>query len=299
MAEAGGRLLVVGDEATNRDLIGEYLQASGYQLDYASDAREAWKRLDAEPAGFDAVLLDRMMPGMNGIELLRHIKADARPAAIPVVMQTAAADSGQIAEGMRLGAYYYLTKPYGRQALLAVTATALADSRQLRALRADLSRAQHVLHLLTEAQFRFRGLGEARLLAAELANRAAVPERVVIGLSELLVNAVEHGCLRLGYDDKSRLLAEGHWQDEIERRLQAAEFAGCWVDVLCRFRQGQAEVVIRDPGAGFDWQEYLEMRPARAFDQHGRGIALARQLAFSSLAYEGNGNTVRVAFPLR
>lgn len=299
MMETRARLLVVDDEEVNRCLIGEYLDGADYALDYAADGLEAWQLLAAEPAGFDAVLLDRMMPRLNGMELLQRIKQDLRMATLPVILQTAATSTEQIAEGMRLGAYYYLTKPYGRQALTAVVSTALADSRQQQALRANLQRAQHVLQLMREAHFHIRRLDQAQLLAAELANRAAAPEVVVIGLSELLVNAIEHGCLGLGYGDKSQLLAAGQWHAEIERRLAAPEFADRQVDVQCRFHDGQAEILIRDPGEGFRWEEYLEMRPERAFDQHGRGIALARQLAFSSLAYEGNGNSVRVRFVLK
>jgi hypothetical protein len=57
-------------------------------------------------------------------------------------------------------------------------------------------------------------------------------------------------------------------------------------------------ITIQDEGDGFEWQGYPEMRPDRAFDLHGRGIAPARRISFSSLAYLGTGNTVRVTFPL-
>jgi len=291
-------LLVVDDEEINRSLIGEYLEDAGYDLVYAVDGVDAWEQIDARPDAFDAVLLDRMMPRMNGIELLVRIKQDARVAPIPVILQTAASSTEQVAEGMRLGAYYYLTKPYGRQALSVVVATALADSRTQKALREGLERTQRVLHLMAEARFHFRTLAEGRALAAELATRSATPSVVVIGLSELMINAVEHGCLGVGYDDKSRLMAAGNWQAEIDHRLVAPEYADRQVSVECDFRQGNAEIVIRDPGQGFKWDEYLDMRPERAYDQHGRGIAIARQLSFSSLEYLGNGNTVRVRFPL-
>ena len=291
-------LLVVDDEEINRSLIGEYLEDSGYDLIYAVDGVDAWEQIDARPGAFDAILLDRMMPRMNGIELLMRIKQDQRVAPIPVILQTAASSTDQIAEGMRLGAYYYLTKPYGRQALAVVVSTALADSRNQKSLREGLERTQRVLHLMTEAQFNFRTLEEARVLAAELANRAASPTAVVIGLSELMINAVEHGCLNVGYADKSRLMSEGIWQTEIERRLAATEYADRRASVDCRFREGGAEIVIRDPGSGFAWETYLDMLPERAYDQHGRGIAIARRLSFASLEYLGSGNTVRVTFPL-
>lgn len=298
MNEPPSTLLVVDDEEFNRDLIGEYLEGHGLLLDYAVDGQEAWELLDARPAKYDAVLLDRMMPRMDGLTLLGRMKRDPRLAAIPVILQTAATSPGEMAEDMRLGAYYYLAKPFPRQALEAVVSTALADSRGQRAMRQALARTQRVLHLLHTASFRFRSLDEARSLAAELANRAAAPDMVVIGLTELLINAVEHGNLGIDYDTKSRLLMEGLWHEEVERRLAAPGYAGRQARLDCRLDGTEAVVTIQDEGNGFGWQTYLEMRPDRAFDLHGRGIALARQISFSSLEYLGNGNTVRVTFPL-
>ncbi|MEW5769196.1 MAG: response regulator [Pseudomonadota bacterium] len=291
-------LLVVDDEEYNRDIIGEFLRDKDYTLEYAADGQEAWDMLDAWPADYDAVLLDRMMPRLDGIELLRRIKADPRLAAIPVILQTAATAPQEVSEGLRLGAYYYLAKPFPREALEAVVATALADSHNQRRMRGALARTQRVLHLLREARFAFRDLGEARGLAAELASRAAAPDSVVIGLTELMINAVEHGNLGIDYAAKSALLGEGRWEDEVTRRLADPAYAGRRVTVSCVFADGLATLTIRDEGGGFDWQEYLELRPSRAFDLHGRGIALARQLSFDSLEYLGNGNAVRVTFPV-
>lgn len=298
MSEHQPTLLVVDDEEFNRDLISEYLDGNGYQMDFAADGLEAWEKLDAQPGRYDAVLLDRMMPRMNGIELLARVKDDSRLATIPVILQTAASSPEQMEEGMRLGAYYYLAKPFPRQALEAVVTTALADSQNQRTMQGALARTQRVLHLLTEARFHYRDLDEARTLAAELANRAASPSTLVLGLLELLINAVEHGNLALSYEDKSRLLEQGGWEEEVHRRLQDPAYADRLVQVSCEFVDGMGRLTIQDQGHGFDWKNYLEMRPERAFDLHGRGIALARQISFETLEYLGNGNTVVVTFPL-
>lgn len=298
MTDQPPTLLVVDDEEFNRDLISEYLEEHHYHLAYAADGLEAWEMLDAHPDKYDAVLLDRMMPRMDGMELLARMKADPRLAAIPVILQTAATSPEQMEEGMRLGAYYYLGKPFPRQALEVVVSTALADSQSQHAMRTALERTQRVLHLLSEARFVFRNLDEARALAAELASRAATPGMVVIGLTELLINAVEHGNLGIDYRTKSQLLQEGRWHEEVDRRLTDPAFANREVSVNCRFSGADATITIQDQGAGFQWQDYLEMHPDRAFDLHGRGIAMARQLSFSHMVFLGNGNTVQVTFPL-
>jgi len=298
MTDQQPTLLVVDDEEFNRDLISEYLDDHDYILEYAVDGLDAWEKLDAQPGSYDAVLLDRMMPRMDGIELLGRIKADPRLAAIPVILQTAATSPEQMAEGMRLGAYYYLAKPFPQQALEIVVSTALADSRNQHAMQSALERTQRVLHLLSEARFSFQDLDEARALAAELANRAASPSMAVIGLTELLINAVEHGNLEIDYATKSQLLEAGQWHEEVERRLTEPAYADRMVSVECQFIHPVATITIRDQGQGFVWDNYLEMRPDRAFDLHGRGIAMAKQLSFSAVEYLGKGNVVRVTFPM-
>lgn len=58
--------------------------------------------------------------------------------------------------------------------------------------------------------------------------------------------------------------------------------------------KGAVQISIQDEGGGFDWEDYLEMQPERAFDNHGRGIALANGTCFETLEYSGNGNKVTV-----
>ena len=73
--------------------------------------------LDAEPKRFDAILLDRMMPDMDGIEILRRVKSRPEMMEVPVIMQTGMSGDGDILDGLRAGAYYYLTKPFSADTL--------------------------------------------------------------------------------------------------------------------------------------------------------------------------------------
>src|SRR5438067_13188136 len=107
-----------------------------------------------------------------------------------------------------------------------------------------------------------------------------------------MVHAVEHGNLGITYDEKSVLLAEGRWRDEVARRLGLSENRGKRADV--QFIRGDDELrfIICDRGNGFEWTRYLEIDPRRAFDRHGRGILMARHVSFSSIDYRGCGNEV-------
>jgi hypothetical protein len=132
--------------------------------------------------------------------------------------------------------------------------------------------------LLEEAHFTYRTIEEARDLASVLARACPDAESTVIGLTELLVNAVEHGNLGITYDEKSALLAEGGWAAEVARRLTLPENQGKRVDV--RFQRADSELrfTICDRGNGFEWERYLDIDPRRAFDRHGRGILMARHV---------------------
>jgi anti-sigma regulatory factor (Ser/Thr protein kinase) len=140
--------------------------------------------------------------------------------------------------------------------------------------------------------FRCRTLAESRDLASGLARGCPDPKRVVLGLQELLTNAVEHGNLGISYADKTRLVLENRWADEVEHRLTQPGYGQRTVTVTLAREAGDITLTIQDQGDGFDWRKYLEFDPERAFDPHGRGIAMARMMSFDALEYQGNGNTV-------
>ena len=108
---------------------------------------------------------------------------------------------------------------------------------------------------------------------------------------------MEHGNLGVTYDEKSKLMQENLWPREIERRLSLPENRDKFVEVFFESRDDEISIRIRDQGRGFDWEPFLEIDPDRAFDSHGRGIAMARILSFHTLEYVGCGNEVRVTAP--
>lgn len=288
-------ILVVEDEPISLETLTENLQEEGYATVCAGSGAEAWEMLAAAPERFDVVLLDRMMPDMDGIEILHRMKADARLVHMPAIMQTAMTSDADVAEGLRAGAFYYLPKPFSADTLLAIVAAAVADYREYLELRQEARRAGLSLACLESARFRFRSPEEARNIAALVANVAPDPERVVLGLSELMLNAVEHGNLGIGYREKGQYIDAGGLAEEIARRLAHPDWRDKYAELTIERGEGELLFRIRDEGAGFDWGQYLEMSPGRAFDTHGRGIAMSRLLSFDRLEYVGKGNEVLAA----
>ena len=91
----------------------------------AEDGLAAWKLLEEGETGFAAILLDRLMPRMDGIELLGKIKATPALEQIPIIMVTATSDPASIQEGLDAGVYYYLIKPFEPKVLLSIVKAAV------------------------------------------------------------------------------------------------------------------------------------------------------------------------------
>jgi CheY-like chemotaxis protein len=220
------RVLIVDDNKLDRELLRIQLESDGYATEQMTDGQEAFDALQANPAKFDVVLLDRSMPRMDGLQLMARMKEHAKLRILPVILQTALTSREQILEGIRAGAYYYLTKPWDREELLRVVETAAHDHTERKLLQEGVRRGLKVLRLLRDATFSIRSVDDARDLGAVLANCCPDPMNSVIGITELLVNAVEHGNLGITYEEKSTLNANGTWDEEVKRRLALPEHAG-------------------------------------------------------------------------
>ena len=292
MSNTRATILIVDDEPINLEIIRAHLENDNYELVMASNGHDAWSTLQAAPARFDVIILDRMMPGMDGMQLLSNIKDNDLLEHVPVVMQTAKAESRDIVEGINAGAYYYLTKPYEGDVLKTIVRSAVNDRLHEKSLHESLLEGRQIFRLMTFGRFRIHNLHECNLVASQVAHLCPAPHRVVTGISELLINALEHGNLKIGYEEKSNLMRRGMWQIEVDRRLNASENIGGFIELEFQVATDTVQIRIRDQGAGFDWTPYMDFDPDRAFDPHGRGIAVARLSSFDDLEYVGVGNEV-------
>jgi len=279
----------VEDDPDLREALTVILGSADMDVVAAADGAEGLVHLEAAPLDFDTVVSDRIMPNLDGMELLRTIKARREMALLPVIILTVAAEPRQMVEGIDAGAYAYISKPVDADVLVSLVRSAAEDWRHVQELNRHIRSDAETLTLTNTAEFRYRSPDQAMGLGALLAKICPDPDRVVMGLSELLVNAIEHGNLEIGYDEKSRLLKTQGWQDEIERRLALPEYADRMASVEVERSDKGVVFTIRDQGSGFQPDPYLEIDPSRVFDAHGRGIAMARLLSFDDLRYEDGG----------
>jgi len=111
------RILVVDDEEDILELVRFHLAREGYQLTLAATGEEALKKAKLET--FDLVVLDLMLPGMDGLEVAKALKADARTKGVPVVMLTAKSEDADVVTGLEIGADDYIAKPFSPRVLTA------------------------------------------------------------------------------------------------------------------------------------------------------------------------------------
>ena len=111
------RILVVDDNETNRDILVTRLETHGYEMLQAADGEEALAAAKRHLP--DLILLDVMMPKIDGVEVTRRIKADASMPFMPIILVTAKADSKDVVQGLEAGADEYLTKPVDQMSLVA------------------------------------------------------------------------------------------------------------------------------------------------------------------------------------
>lgn len=284
------KLLVVDDEIFNREILEEMLTGAGYEVEMAADGEEAWAMLDKGGNNFSAVLLDRMMPRLDGMGLLERMKKDRRFSDLPVIFQTAIDTPLDIAAGIKAGAFYYLVKPVDEHVLFAIVQSAVSTFEVSHQARGQEEEPVCLSGVLQRCEFKLHTLQEARSLAKALSTLYPQPQRTCLGIMELLINAVEHGNLAISYQEKSNLLRKGIWEDEITHRLALPEYAGKTVKVVLENKDDEIRLTISDEGEGFDCKKYMDISPDRAFDPNGRGIAMSKMMSFDTLEYKGKGN---------
>jgi two-component system phosphate regulon response regulator PhoB len=125
---ANERVLVVEDEEDILELVQYGLAKEGFRVSGVRSGEEAMRGLRADPP--DLVVLDLMLPGLDGLEVCRLMKADARLRAVPVVMLTAKGEEADIVAGLELGADDYVTKPFSPRVLLARIRAVLRRRRE-------------------------------------------------------------------------------------------------------------------------------------------------------------------------
>ncbi|QEN09713.1 response regulator transcription factor [Oceanispirochaeta crateris] len=121
------KLLIIEDEADIRELISFNLEMNGYEIEKARDGEEGLDK--AKKGDFDLIILDLMLPGMDGIKVCSQLRKDADKKDVPIIMLTAKSEDEDIIKGLESGADDYITKPFSPRILVARVNAALRRSK--------------------------------------------------------------------------------------------------------------------------------------------------------------------------
>jgi sigma-B regulation protein RsbU (phosphoserine phosphatase) len=150
MSDEPGKLLVVDDNEMNRDMLSRRLSRKGYNVDTAPDGHVALEMIDQQ--SFDLILLDIMMPGINGMEVLRTVRQTRSASDLPIIMATAKSESEDVVEALKLGANDYVTKPLDFPVVLARVNTHFQLKRAKDELNAAHTRMKQDLEAAARVQ---------------------------------------------------------------------------------------------------------------------------------------------------
>ena len=291
-------VLAVDDEEMNLEILMKHLNKAQFKATPVSSGEAAWDYLVKNPGKVDVVILDKMMPGMSGIELLQKIKADPHLKNLLVILQTASVGTAEMIEGIQAGAYYYVTKPYAAELLLSIVRSAARDYLEMEKLRQQVTHNSKILEVTEICHFSIRTPDDAHMLALHLGSFFADTLPICTGLTALMENAIEHGNLGIGIDNKRQWLTDGTWNKEFTARLNSPENAHKKVMVSFQKLPEAARILISDEGEGFHSSSFQKLDPARLTSPNGRGIAIVSMAKEYSIEYLGDGSKVCMTIPI-
>ena len=170
----------------------------------------------------------------------------------------------------------------------------VSDFRDKHKREVGMNESESPFEFLREGTLKYQTPRAAEYLGQRIANVCPNPKKAK-GISEIMLNSVEHGNLGITYDEKTNLINLNILSDEIRRRLTLDKNKDKYVEVHFKRLPQKLEVIIDDRGEGFDYNKYLVFDQKRVFDNHGRGIAMAALEV--NLEYVNEGRQVKITVP--
>ncbi|MBM3999268.1 MAG: response regulator [Planctomycetes bacterium] len=289
-------LLIVDDSAADRRLVRELLsQGSDWRVSESPDGQDALERMaesDAEGQSIDLVLTDLQMPRMDGLELVRRVRAE-RPG-IPVILMTAVGSEETAVRAIQSGAAHYVPKRNLAQDLAEITRRILevaGNEKSLLRLMTHRTRSECRFELPNDLDM----IGSLVQFLKQEASRVGLCDeteqfRLAIALEEALLNSYYHGNLEV-----SSALREGDghaFRRQADERRAREPYSRRRIHVDVSLSPDEGRFVIRDEGPGFDPAGLPDPTdPENLLRPSGRGIFLMRAFV-DMLEFNRSGNQV-------
>ena len=283
-------VLVVADNADTQAVILEHAKAKGHSVISAATPALGLTTFDMMQP--DVVIMDLFLPEQEGIRLVKQIRA--RRPSCPVLLLTDAGHGASMMEGLRAGALDYVQQPIQEDAFAQALQRAIHslpasvdDAPGVERLESVLVMGPDPAYVESTVAWLLQGTAMGLMAARQLHLRAA--------LHELVMNAVEHGCLELRDHDKREAMANDQYDARIRRRRQDARFRDRRVTIRAIYDKRQQILTYRiaDDGTGFNGKARVRagFEGCPPSEASGRGLFLVQSF-FPDLAYNDRGNEV-------
>jgi DNA-binding response OmpR family regulator len=290
-SESKPRVLIVDDEVILRNLLVRYMSKEGFEPIEAADGESAVELYRiTKPA---CVVSDVVMPKMDGIDLLTKIRK-IDPQAV-IILMTGFGNEDVLLHALRGGAANFFKKPFNFQELLDCIKSIIKH-------KAEIDEANFFSDALVEETKVFE-IETRKANIFPVINQISIhlrnifPESEIInlkiGIEEMLANAVEHGNLRITYEEKNRAIEQGKLGLLIQERIKENNNGLKKIFVQSRLTQNNLKVVVTDEGEGFDWHVIPDPREANFLAYNGRGIFLTK-IFYDSVIFNTKGNEVTI-----
>lgn len=280
-------ILVADDDDLNLEILVKTVEDLGHIAIPAEDGLIAWNKILEHQENLDLIILDRMMPEINGFELDRKVRTELKNNHIPVIIQSGKCEDDVFLSSFNAGSMFYIKKPFEfvhMENFITMALNRKHISNKLLELLANNKPIEF-------GNYKCNDFSSIYKLAAKIALLSDNKFAVAGALTEIMINALEHGNLGIG-QEKLKLLEQRTYGQALKKAFEASSDKFIEIDVSSS--QNIVNVKISDQGQGFDYKTELVFDHKKVGKLAGRGIYFAKRSL--NLEYLGNGNQVISSF---
>lgn len=292
---ASGRLLLIGCAGASPGKLEEQLSRLGFEVLAFREGPEALAAVGSPMKSADVVVLDWRCSAEKDVHFAEMLARNATVSLTPVLTLAAESRPEDARLASQAGLTNHLSMPCQLGDLKGALLDVIARAKQPVEARPGPFHLEDAVPLLESCRFRFRTPEDIEKLVPLLARLFPEPDRTLAGISELMMNAIEHGNLEIGQERKADWIARGVYESELAKRLSTPPYSSRWGEVIINKREDGVMIVIMDQGCGFCWQDLINDQSevnGAILEPNGRGIATAKDVSFDQLRFNHQGNQV-------
>lgn len=284
-------IYVIGEHGDWLEKLKHLLKGTKYHLYICPDIEDTIERCLNQKTFPNTIIIDDVT--LKHFEL-KSLKAAAsnQSGDCNIILATQHENPSTIRQALKRGVFFFITPSYSTEMAITTLERAMNTEVSLASQLNALDPQSHLPYLVNQASFTIKTPTEAQTIATILGYIAPSPHRISVGLLELLLNAIEHGNLGIGFLKKSELLSNGSFHDYVNEKLSEPGY--CDKQVSLKFNKSDDKFTyeITDQGKGFSPDAFLEFEQQRSLEKNGRGILIAKRYSFDELSFENDGRTV-------